>query len=98
MYYALWNSSWIYRSDKYSVSLYVILYYTCKCLCSVLKCFLQSVHQLEIGIMLVLLCHSKSAACVISIPYSGNLLREEIFANLAILLSEEIFAIFKFSY
>ena len=24
-------------------------------------------HQLEIGIMLVLLCHSKSAACVISI-------------------------------
>ena len=27
------------------------------------------------------------------IPYSGNLLREEIFANLAILLSEEILAI-----
>ena len=60
-------SSWIYRSDKYSVSLYVILYYTCKHLCSVLKCFLHSVHQLEIGIMLVLLHHSKSAACVISI-------------------------------
>ena len=60
----------IYRSDKYSVSLYVILYYTCKRLCSVLKCFLHSVHQLEIGIMLVLLCHSKSlkvSACVISI-------------------------------
>ena len=67
MYCILWNSSWIYRSDKYSVSLYVILYYTCKRLCSVLKCFLHSVHQLEIGIMLVLLCHSKSAACVISI-------------------------------
>ena len=31
------------------------------------------------------------------IPYSGNLLREEIFANLAILLSEEIFAIFDFN-
>ena len=60
-------SSWIYRSDKYSVSLYVILYYTCKHLCSVLKCFLHSVHQLEIGIMLVLLHHSKLAACVISI-------------------------------
>ena len=60
-------SSWIYRSDKYSVSLYVILYYTCKGLCSVLKCFLHSVHQLEIDIMLVLLRHSKSAACVISI-------------------------------
>ena len=29
--------------------------------------------------------------------YSGNLLREEIFANLAILLSEEIFAIFEFN-
>ena len=29
---------------------------------------------------------------------AGNLLREEIFANLAILLSEEIFAIFKFNY
>ena len=48
-------SLWIYRSEKYSVSL------------SVMKCFLHSVHQLEIGIMLVLLCHSKSAACVISI-------------------------------
>ena len=67
MYYALWNSSWIYRSDKYSVSLYLILYYTCKRLCSVLKCFLHSMHQLEIGIMLVLFCHAKSAACVISI-------------------------------
>ena len=32
------------------------------------------------------------------VPYSGNLLREEIFANLTILLSEEIFAIFKFNY
>ena len=31
------------------------------------------------------------------IPYSGNLLREEIFANPAILLSEEIFAIFDFN-
>ena len=60
-------SSWIYCSDKYSVSLNVILYYTCKHLCSVLKCFLHSVHQLEIGIMLVLLHRSKSAACVISI-------------------------------
>ena len=60
-------SSWIYRSDKYSVSLYVILYYTCKHLGSVLKCFLHSMHQLEIGILFVLLCHSKSAACVISI-------------------------------
>ena len=29
--------------------------------------------------------------------YSGNLLREEIFANLAVLLSEEIFAIFNYS-
>ena len=67
MYCALWNSLWIYCSDKYSVSLYVILYYTCKRLCSVLKCFLHSMHQLEIGIMLVLLCHSKLAACVISI-------------------------------
>ena len=28
------------------------------------------------------------------VPYNGNLLREEIFSNLAILLSEEIFAIF----
>ena len=55
------------RSDKYSVSLYVILYYTCKCLCIVLKCFLHGMHQLEISIMLVLLCHSKSAVCVISI-------------------------------
>ena len=54
MYGALWNSSWIYHSDKYSVSLYVILYYTCKRLCSVLKCFLHSMRQLEIGIMLVL--------------------------------------------
>ena len=59
-------SSWIYCSDKYSVSLYVIQYYTCKRLCSVLKCFLHSVHQLEI-IMLVLLHYSKSSACVISI-------------------------------
>ena len=33
----------------------------------------------------------------IYIPYSGNLLREEIFANRAILLSEEIFAIFDFN-
>ena len=74
MYCALWNSSWIYCSDKYSVSLYVILYYTCKRLCSVLKCFLHSMHQLEIGIMLVLLCHSKSAACVISIISSMRLL------------------------
>ena len=32
------------------------------------------------------------------VPYSGNLLREEIFVNLAILLSEEIFAIFEFNY
>ena len=31
------------------------------------------------------------------IPYSGNLLREEIFANRAILLSEEIFVIFDFN-
>ena len=31
------------------------------------------------------------------LPYSGNLLREEIFANPAILLSEEIFAIFDFN-
>ena len=60
-------SSWVYRSDKYSVSLYVILYYTCKRLCSVLNRFLPSMHQSEIGIMLVLLHHSKSAACVISI-------------------------------
>ena len=56
-----------YHSDKYSVSLYVILYYTCEHLCSVLKCFLHSVHQLEIGNMLVLFHHSKSATCVISI-------------------------------
>ena len=60
-------SSWIYHSDKYSVSLYVMLYYTCKRLCSVLKCFLHSMYQLEIGIMLVLLHHTKSATCVISI-------------------------------
>ena len=33
-----------------------------------------------------------------SIPYSRNLLQEEIFVNLVILLSEEIFAIFKFNY
>ena len=32
-----------------------------------------------------------------NVPYSGNLLREEIFANPAILLSEEIFAIFDFN-
>ena len=32
------------------------------------------------------------------VPYSRNLLREEIFLNLVILLSEEIFAIFKFNY
>ena len=32
-----------------------------------------------------------------TIPYSGNLLREEIFTNLAILLSEEIFTIFDFT-
>ena len=32
------------------------------------------------------------------IPYSGNLLREEIFMNRAILLSEEIFSIFEFNY
>ena len=32
-----------------------------------------------------------------AIPYSGNLLQEEIFANLAVLLSEEIFAIFNYS-
>ena len=31
------------------------------------------------------------------LPYSGNLLREKIFANLAILLLEEIFAIFEFN-
>ena len=31
------------------------------------------------------------------LPYSRNLLREEIFANLTILLSEEIFAIFEFN-
>ena len=31
------------------------------------------------------------------IPYNGNLLQEEIFANPAILLSEEIFAIFDFN-
>ena len=30
---------------------------------------------------------------IIIVPYSRNLLREEIFANLVILLSEEIFAI-----
>ena len=60
-------SSWIYRSNMYSVSLYVILYYTCKRLCSVLKCFLHSMHQLEISSIFVLLRHSKSAACVISI-------------------------------
>ena len=33
----------------------------------------------------------------IVVPYSGNLLREEIFTNLAILLSEEIFIIFDFT-
>ena len=32
--------------------------------------------------------------CQGGIPYSRNLLREEIFANLAVLLSEEIFANF----
>ena len=30
------------------------------------------------------------------IPYSGNLLREEIFVNSPILLSEEMFAIFEY--
>ena len=33
-----------------------------------------------------------------NLPYGRNLLQEEIFANLAILLSEEIFAIFRFNY
>ena len=33
-----------------------------------------------------------------TVPYSRNLLREEIFVNLAVLLSEEIFAIFNYSY
>ena len=32
-----------------------------------------------------------------SIPYSGNLSQEKIFANQAILLSEEIFVIFDFN-
>ena len=32
------------------------------------------------------------------IPYYRNFLREEIFVNLTILLSEEIFAIFEFNY
>ena len=32
------------------------------------------------------------------IPYSGNLLQEEIFVNLVILFSEEIFVIFEFNY
>ena len=36
--------------------------------------------------------------CIMMVPYSGNLLQEEIFVNLAILLSEEIFAIFEFNY
>ena len=31
------------------------------------------------------------------LPYSRNLLREEIFVNQAILLSEKIFAIFNFN-
>ena len=39
----------------------------------------------------------KDCSQLLDIPYSGNLLREEIFANPAILLSEEIFAIFDFN-
>ena len=50
---------------------------------------LTSVLLLQLPLLLLTCC---------AIPYSGNLLREKIFANLAILLSEEIFAIFKFNY
>ena len=32
------------------------------------------------------------------VPYSGSLLQEEMFVNLAILLSEEIFATLEFNY
>ena len=39
---------------------------------------------------ITLVCYLAQTKTVI--PYSGNLLREEIFANPAILLSEEIFA------
>ena len=39
-----------------------------------------------------------SIALKVVIPYSENLLREEIFANQAIMLLEEIFAIFEFNY
>ena len=36
-----------------------------------------------------------TCTCSFTLPYSGNLLQEEIFANLMILLSEEIFVIFE---
>ena len=40
------------------------------------------------------LAHLEHIFCI---PYSGKLLQEEIFVNPAILLSEEIFAIFDFN-